>query len=123
MLFLETNWSNIYSANLTKKEIELLIEDFTKLGVKVKELISKGEIPAKSVLRNSVITNIMKSYNKLKPNLTNNVTRTIKNDLQFNIGYSNYISRLMSKTKSDAAYYKNRMIRNMRKGSRRLGKI
>ncbi len=96
-------------ANLTKKEIELLIEDFTKLGVKIKELISKGEIPAKSVLRNSVITNIMKSYNKLKPNLTNNVTRTIKNDLQFNIGYSNYISRLMSKTKSNAAYYRDRM--------------
>jgi muramidase (phage lysozyme)/soluble cytochrome b562 len=96
-------------ANLTKKEIELLIEDFTKLGVKVKELISKGEIPAKSVLRNSGITYIMKSYNKLKPNLTNNVTRTIKNDLQFNIGYSNYISRLMSKTKSNAAYYRDRM--------------
>jgi muramidase (phage lysozyme) len=96
-------------ANLTKKEIELLIEDFTKLGAKVKELISKGEIPAKSVLKNSGITYIMKSYNKLKPNLTNNVTRTIKNDLQFNIGYSNYISRLMSKTKSNAAYYKNRM--------------
>jgi muramidase (phage lysozyme)/soluble cytochrome b562 len=96
-------------ANLTKKEIELLIEDFTKLGAKVKELISKGEIPAKSVLKNSGITYIMKSYNKLKPNLTNNVTRTIKNDLQFNIGYSNYINRLMSKTKSNAAYYRDRM--------------